>query len=160
MQYSALQCIAFLSTIAQSSRAQQSDYLDYPRQRKLFFLTKTFPWKSHVKRQNIYVFCTEICFCETVYGKKKKKKNVTRDMSHVTRDLVKWPVGQWEASKKIEWGGDTQTDTQTDKQTDGHRNSMTESAQWADSVKRRFRQTILANYRILRGHKRWSGTHQ
>ena len=46
-------------------------------------------------------------------------------------DLVMWPVGQWEASKKIAWGGDTQTD----RQTDGHRDSMTESAQWADSVK-------------------------
>ena len=28
-----------------------------------------------------------------------------------------------------------QTDKQTDRQTDGHGNSMTESAQWADSVK-------------------------
>ena len=32
-------------------------------------------------------------------------------------------------------GTDTHTDTQTDKQTDGHCNSMTESTQWADSVK-------------------------
>ena len=32
-------------------------------------------------------------------------------------------------------GTDTQTDRQTAKQTDGHRDSMTESAQWADSVK-------------------------
>ena len=31
--------------------------------------------------------------------------------------------------------GRGQTDTQTDKQTDGHHDSMTESAQWADSVK-------------------------
>ena len=38
-------------------------------------------------------------------------------------------MGQWEASKKISlW-------TQTNKQTDGHGDSMTESAQWADSVK-------------------------
>ena len=33
--------------------------------------------------------------------------------------------------EKIAWGGDKQTD----RQTDGHCNSMTESAQWADSVK-------------------------
>ena len=31
--------------------------------------------------------------------------------------------------------GRGQTDTQTDKQKDGHCNSMTELAQWADSVK-------------------------
>ena len=31
--------------------------------------------------------------------------------------------------------GRGQTDTHTDKQTDGHWDSMTESAQWADSVK-------------------------
>ena len=34
-------------------------------------------------------------------------------------------------------GTDTQTDRQTNKHTDGHRDSMTESAQWADSVKSR-----------------------
>ena len=34
--------------------------------------------------------------------------------------------------------GDRQTDVHTDVHTDGHRNSMTESAQWADSVKRIF----------------------
>ena len=32
-------------------------------------------------------------------------------------------------------GGNRHTDTQTDRQTNGHRDSMTESAQWADSVK-------------------------
>ena len=32
-------------------------------------------------------------------------------------------------------GTDRQTNRQTDKQTNGHGNSMTESAQWADSVK-------------------------
>ena len=31
-------------------------------------------------------------------------------------------------------GTDRQTNRQTDKQTDGHRDTMTESAQWADSV--------------------------
>ena len=43
--------------------------------------------------------------------------------------------GPMRGLKKIAWGGDTQTNRQTNKQTNGHRNSMTESAQWANSVK-------------------------
>ena len=33
-------------------------------------------------------------------------------------------------------------DIQTDVHTDGHRNSMTESAQWADSVKKGLNKTV------------------
>ena len=43
--------------------------------------------------------------------------------------------GPMRGLEKIALGGDRHTDRQTNRQTDGHRDSMTESPQWADSVK-------------------------
>ena len=51
-----------------------------------------------------------------------------------------WSCDQWRRplqgkEMSSSQGTDTNTHRQTDRQTDGHRDSMTESAQWANSVK-------------------------
>ena len=46
------------------------------------------------------------------------------------------------------------TDTQTDTQTDKHRDSMTESAQWADSVKKKG--TVKMRF-VKKGNRRNDG---
>ena len=84
--------------------------------------------------------------------------HVTHDMWHVTRDTRHMTYGaprgplrgfgegdQWEAWDLVMWPVEKTSpmkgkvfftgDKHTHRRTDGHRDSMTESAQWADSVK-------------------------
>ena len=67
-----------------------------------------------------------------VKGMSKVCQRYVKGMSKVCQRYVKgMPSGR--GPEKIAWGGDKQTDRQTE---DGHRDSMTESAKWVDSVKK------------------------